>query len=155
MDKIKLKGGDWVVVCDGRKALILENIGDEIFPNLHTREIREHTQTRTSAQGSDAPGRVHQSAGQARSAVEQTDWHDQEEHAFLTSLASRLHVALSKGETRALIMVAAPRALGMLRGVYSPAVRKAIRTELGKDLVKLPVHEIEKQLSAANAAVRG
>jgi hypothetical protein len=23
-------------VCDGRKALILESIGDEVFPNLHT-----------------------------------------------------------------------------------------------------------------------
>ena len=146
MDKIKVKAGDWVVVCDGRKALILENVGDQVFPNLHTKEIREHAQTRTSAQGSDAPGRVHQSVGSARSNVEQTDWHDQEERAFLTALANRLHVALSQGETPALIIVAAPRALGMLRDVYSPAVRKAIRVELRKDLVKLPVHEIEKEL---------
>ena len=78
--------------------------------------------------------------------VEQTDWHDQEERAFLTALGNRLHVALSQGETPALIIVAAPRALGMLRDVYSPAVRKAIRVELRKDLVKLPVHEIEKEL---------
>ena len=28
MDKINIKSGDWVVVCDGRKAIILENIGD-------------------------------------------------------------------------------------------------------------------------------
>jgi CBS domain-containing protein/protein required for attachment to host cells len=98
-----------------------------------------------------APGRVHQSMGPARSAVEQTDWHDQEEQAFLKALASRLHVALSKGETRALIMVTAPRALGVLREVYSPAVRKAIRAELGKDLVNVPIHEIEKQLSVISA----
>jgi protein required for attachment to host cells len=155
MDKIKIKAGDWVVVCDGRKALILENIGDEVYPNLQTKEVREHPQTRTSMQGSDAPGRIHQSVGPARSAVEQTDWHDQEERSFLTALAARLQVALSKGETRALIVVAAPRALGMLREVYSPAVRKAIRAELGKDLVKLPVHEIEKQLLSANSAARG
>ena len=43
-------------------------------------------------------------------------------------------------------MVAAPRALGMIREMYSPALRKAIRAEVGKDLVKSPVHEIEKQL---------
>jgi hypothetical protein len=43
----------------------------------------------------------------------------------------------------------------MLRDVYSPAARKAIRAELGKDVVNLPVHEIEKQLSAANTGVRG
>jgi protein required for attachment to host cells len=143
MDKINVKTGEWVVVCDGRKALILENIGNQAFPNLHTKEVREHKERRTSAQGSDAPGRVpiNQSVR-----VEQTDWHDQEERAFLTALANRLHVALSQGETSALIIVAAPRALGMLRDVYSPAVRKAIRVELRKDLVKLPVHEIEKEL---------
>jgi len=59
---------------------------------------------------------------------------------------NRLHDALSHDEAPALIIVAAPRALGMLRDVYSPAVRKAIRVELRRDLVKLPVHEIEKEL---------
>jgi protein required for attachment to host cells len=96
------------VVCDGRKAPILENIGDQAFPNLHTKEIREHTERRTDAQGSDAPGRVHQSVGPARSNVEQTDWQDQEERAFLTALANRLHVALSQDKTPALIIAAAP-----------------------------------------------
>jgi protein required for attachment to host cells len=152
MDKIKVKAGDWVVVCDGRKALILENIGDHAFPNLHTKEIREHTETRTSAQGSDAPGRVHQSIGTARSAVEQVDWHDEAERAFLTALAGRLHVGLTQGETHALIMIAPPRALGMIREAYSAAVRRAIRAEVGKDLVKLPLHEIEKQLFHSNSA---
>ena len=100
----------------------------------------------TGEQGSGVPGRVHQSVGRVRSAVEQTDWHDRAERAFLTAVASRLHVGLTKGETRALIMIASPRALGMIREVYSPVVRNAIRAEVGKDLVKLPVDEIEKQL---------
>jgi protein required for attachment to host cells len=146
MNKIKINSGDWVIVCDGRKALILENIGDAQDPNLHAREVREHTESRTSEQGTDRPGKTHSSVGTARSAMEQTDWHDQSERAFVTALASRLHVAVTKGETEALIMIAAPRALGMIREIYSPAVRKAIRAELGKDLVKVPVHEIEKQL---------
>lgn len=146
MNKIKINSGDWVIVCDGRKPLILENIGDAQDPNLHAREVREHTESRTSDQGTDRPGKTHSSVGTARSAMEQTDWHDQSERAFLTALASRLHVAVTKGETEALIMIAAPRALGMIREIYSPAVRKAIRAELGKDLVKVPVHEIEKQL---------
>ena len=84
--------------------------------------------------------------GRARSAIEQTDWHDQAERAFLTALASRLHAGLTKGETRALIVVASPRALGVIREAYSPTVRNAIHAEFAKDLVKLPVHEIERQL---------
>ena len=148
MTKIKIGTGDWIVVCDGRKALILENLGDRVFPNLHTREVREQPDLSTHAQGSDAPGRVHQSTGGARSAIEQTDWHDESERSFLKTLADRLDVAVTTGETSAVTMVASPRALGMIRSDYSAAVRKALHGEVAKDLVKMPVHEIEKQLLA-------
>ena len=148
MTKIKIGTGDWIVVCDGRKALILENLGDRMFPNLHTREVHEQPDPSTHAQGSDAPGRVHQSTGGARSSVEQTDWHDESERSFLKTLADRLDVAVTTGETSAVTMVASPRALGMIRSDYSAAVRKALHGEIAKDLIKLPVYEIEKQLLA-------
>ena len=91
-------------------------------------------------------------AGGARSSVEQTDWHDEAERAFLRSLAGRLDAAVSAGETTALTMVASPRALGMIRADYSDVIRRALRGEVGKDLVKLPVYEIEKQLLLSGAA---
>ena len=147
MNKMKIGTGDWIVVCDGRKALILENLGDRMFPNLHTREVREHPDLSTHEQGSDAPGRLHGAMG-PRSSVEQTDWHDEAERSFLKALAERLDVAVTRGETSALTMVASPRALGMIRSDYSAAVQKALRGELAKDLVRMPVHEIEKQLLA-------
>ena len=146
MDKMKIGTGDWIVVCDGRKALILENLGDRMFPNLRTKEVHEHPDPSTSALGSDAPGRVHQSMGGARSSIEQTDWHDDAERAFLKTLAGRLDIAVTTGETTGLTMVASPRALGMIRSDYSAAVRKALHGEVHKDLVRMPVHEIEKQL---------
>ncbi|WP_257165158.1 host attachment protein [Bradyrhizobium sp. SRS-191] len=148
MDKMKVGTGDWIVVCDGRKALILENVGDSMFPNLHTKEVHEHENERTSAQGSDVPGSVQQSFGHARSSVEQTDWHDQAERAFLKQIADRLHHAVLAGETKGVTMVASPRALGMIRADYSDAVRRVLHGEIHKDLVKLPVYEIEKQLLA-------
>jgi protein required for attachment to host cells len=83
MHKLKVEQGDWIVVCDGTKALILENIGDEKFPNLQTKEVFEQENLKTREQGTDAPGRSIQSVGSARSAMEQTDWHDQAERAFL------------------------------------------------------------------------
>jgi len=61
MSKLKIGSRDWVVICDGRKALILQNEGDEEFPNLRMREVREHDDASTHSQGADAPGRVHQS----------------------------------------------------------------------------------------------
>lgn len=50
MNEVEVKSGDWVVVCDGRKALILENVGDQAFPILHTREVREHADLPTGEQ---------------------------------------------------------------------------------------------------------
>ena len=146
MSKMKIDQGEWVVVCDGRKALILENIGDQISPNLRTAEIREQPDVATRDLGTDSPGRVHASVGTARSSVEQTDWHDQAEREFLHGLAARLDTALRNGETKSLIVVAAPRALGMLRQSYTPSVRGAVRNEIDKDLVKVPVYDIEKRL---------
>lgn len=90
---------------------------------------------------------MHQSVGMARSSVEQTDWHDAAERDFLRSLAGHLDAALRQGETKSMILVAPPRALGMIRPLYSPALREAVRAEIAKDLVKTPVHEIERHLS--------
>ena len=150
MEKIEVKSGEWVVVCDGRKALILENQGDEKFPNLRTRETHEHESPRTSEQGTDRPGRVQESATTRSSAVEQTDWHDQAEQDFLKSLAGRLDKALQANETKSLIVIAAPRALGVLRPAYSHAVQAALKAEISKDMVNMPVYEIEKRLTGKN-----
>lgn len=148
MVDVRIRAGDWVVVCDGAKALILENVGDATFPNLKTREVHEQSDARTSEIGTDAPGRSYNSVGSARSAMEQTDFHDQAEQRFLCELAKRLDAAVLSGETKALIMVAPPRALGVLRHAASEHLRNAIRVEVDKDYVKLPVHEIEKHLAA-------
>jgi protein required for attachment to host cells len=146
MQDLKVDRGDWIVVCDGRKALILENSGSRRSPNLQPVEVREHADRPTREQGSDAPGRVQQSIGSARSSVEQTDWHDEAERGFLQALAARLDAAIQAGETRALVIVAAPRALGMLRQAYTPRIRAALRREVDKDLVRVPMPEIEARL---------
>ena len=52
------------------------------------------------------------------------------------------------GKAKSVIMVAPPRALGVLRHSYSSHLRSAVRAEIDKDFVKLPVHEIEKHLAA-------
>jgi protein required for attachment to host cells len=145
---LKIRSGDWVVVCDGAKALILENAGDGMHPNLKTREVHEQDAAKTHEQGTDAPGRSVNSVGSSRSAMEQTDWHDQAEQKFLTDLADRLDAAVTAGETKSLIIVAPPRALGMLRQAYPNGLRDAVKVEIGKDYVRMPVHEIEKQLAA-------
>ena len=148
MSKLQIRQGDWVIVCDGKKALVLENAGDEKFLNLKTREVLDHPDAKTHEIGTDAPGRSFSSVGSGRSAMEQTDWHTQEEERFLRKLVGHLDAAVNAGKIKSLIMVAPPRALGVLRDAYSAHVRSALHGELDRDLVKLPVGEIERHLAA-------
>src|SRR3989442_4594884 len=136
MSKLKVGQGDWVVVCDGKKALVLENVGDEKFLNLKTREVYEQPDPKTHELGTDAPGRAFSSVGTARSAVEQTDWHDQEEQRFLHKLTEHLDAAVIGGKAKSVIVVAPPRALGVLRHAYSSHLRGAVCAEIDKDFVK-------------------
>jgi protein required for attachment to host cells len=147
MQKLKIRQGDWVIVCDGKKALILENAGDEKFLNLKTKEVQEHADLKTSDLGTDEPGRSFSSVGSGRSAVEQTDWHRQEEDRFLQKLVGQLDHSVKVGEVKSIVIVAPPRALGVLRQAYSHTLRAAVQAEIDKDLVRLPVHEIEKHLA--------
>jgi protein required for attachment to host cells len=53
---------------------------------------------------------------------------------------------MATSEAAKLNIVASPRALGVIRKLYSPAVRDVLKSELGKDYVRLPLAEIEKRL---------
>ena len=76
--------GSWSATA---RALTLENVGDDKFPNLQTREVFQRDNPPTHDQGTDAPGRSFQSVGDARSTVEQTDWHEKAERDFLFAQA--------------------------------------------------------------------
>ncbi len=67
MSALLIRHGEWVVVCDGAKALILENTGDIKFPNLKTREVYEQKDLPTHLLGADKPGRTHSSVGNGSS----------------------------------------------------------------------------------------
>jgi protein required for attachment to host cells len=148
MHNLRIHNGDWVVVADGAKALILENAGDAVSLNLKTREVREQPDAKTREQGTDAPGRSINSIDARRSAMEQTDWHQQNEDRFLTDLSKHLNAAVLAGAVKSLVLIAPPRALGVIRQAATPNLRKAMRAEIDKDFVKMPVHEIERHLAA-------
>ena len=88
MPRMKIANGTWILVGDGRKAMVLRNDGLAEAPNFHCIATREQPNPPTRDQGTDAPGRAFASKGAMRSAVETTDWHDVEERRFAASLAA-------------------------------------------------------------------
>ena len=81
---MKIEHDAWVVIADGRKALIARNTGALFAPKLEVHSVLEApANPPTHEQGTDRPGRAHESSSARRSGMEQTDWHAQAEAAFL------------------------------------------------------------------------
>lgn len=132
-----------VLVADGRKLLVFRNEGDEKFLDLKV-EHREidvnppHHEQATDLAGQSRPG----------SDMDEVDFHQQEEDRFAAAAADMLNARALRNEFDALVVVAPPRALGALRKHFHKEVERRLVGELSKDLVNVPVGEIEQILKA-------
>ena len=147
MTKIHIPHDAIVFVGDGCKALFLRNDGDEKFPNLRTERVFLDHNPPTHEQGTDKPGRSFSSVGHGRSAVEQTDWHDLEQHRFARVVAEALEKLMRERHVKALVIAAPPRTLADLRQALHKDVKAGIIAEVDKDFTGQPVYEIEKHLA--------
>lgn len=148
MTKVLLPHDAWVLVGDGRKAMVLRNEGDARFPNLQaTAVFKDQANPSTAHLGSDRPGRSVQHLSGRRSGMEETDWHEIAEHRFAEGVASALCARNSAGDISALVVVAPPKTLADLRGAFSESLKGKVIAEVNKDLTKHPVHEIERLLT--------
>lgn len=147
MDRIPIPRRGWVLVCDGAKALLLQNEGDSELLNLKVVDTLEQQVPAAHDLGTDRPGRVHQSVGDTRSAVETTDYHEEAEEAFLGKVMNEVESLLHERQARFLAIIAPPRALGVIRARITPYIRSILKQELGRDLVQIPVTQIERHLS--------
>ena len=147
---VRLPNGAWVLVADGRKALLLVNRGDADYPDLRVAQtIEAPDNPPTRDQGTDRPGRAIFST--RRSAVGQTDWHRIGEEQFAASVVDQL---LAEGDPLVLVLAAPPAFLGELRKRLPKRMRAKVVAELDKDLTHLPVDEIEGMIAAMTPTER-
>ena len=150
MQEIWIAHDTWILVGDGRKALVLRNAGTPQKPSLEVLDVlRESANHPTREQGSDRPGRVMQSVTGKRSAVEQTDWHEIAEDRFAATVASRLSAAAAGNRFEQIILVAPPATLAALRKQFDGKMQDRIVAEVGKDLTNHPLPKIARLLAGA------
>lgn len=150
-----LTNGTWVLVADGGKALLLENVGDAEMPLLEVRREAAQDNPPTSAQGTDRPGRFNDPGSAHRSTAEPTDWHQLAEDRFAHDLAEMLYARAHAGRFDRLIVTAAPKVLGELRKVLHKEVAGRIMAEVALDLTNHPVDEIARRVAAATTPASG
>jgi len=128
---------EWAIIADASAARILERA----TPNGAWIE-REDGEVappnpRSHDQGSDRPGRVQESVGGARHAVEpRHDAHRAAKRAFAAHLAERLEREAVAGRYGRFWLIAPPHFLGDLRQELGRLTQARLAGSLDKDLVQ-------------------
>ena len=140
----------WVVLADGARARVLLNEG----PNKGLKEVLSAQSETARLAGrdlvADDRGRTFDSAGQGRHAMEpKTDAKTVESEKFLRDVVRMLEQGAQGGEYDRLVLCAAPRALGELRGLLPKPVQDRITAELPKDLTNTPIQDLGRSLEGA------
>lgn len=120
-----------VIAVDGSRMAMFKNIGEAFDPVLELIEEHKNPSLRTSELGTGKPGRAFQSGSPRRETHELTDLHQLEEDRFVTDVAQRIEKIIA--DTKAgVVLVAAPRALGVIRKHMNPATSARLLAEIPK-----------------------
>jgi protein required for attachment to host cells len=137
----------WVLVADAARARLFQveqpqqvlsaALGQELIgSNLRSREI-----------ASDRPGRTFDSGGEGRHAKEPpTDPARYAQEEFARDVVRLLDEKRKNRAFERLIIVAPPQFLGDLRAAMPQQLQASVAAEVGTDLSKLPLHELQDHL---------
>jgi protein required for attachment to host cells len=142
--------GRWVVVADGARARIFE--AHRHAPGLRSVLPYDLTGSRLRNRdySSDRAGQMHQSGGYgAPSMGAQTDPVEHEHELLAREVAQVLAHGRNEHRVDAIVLVAAPAFLGLLRRAIDPQTRALVVAEEDRDLSRLPEHELEGRLPAS------
>jgi protein required for attachment to host cells len=137
----------WIVVADGELARFHLYAGREtkLEPALPF-EMRAPNPS-TQEQGADRPGRVFDSGGQARQAIQpHADWHRETKRKFARDIAALLGEKAREKAFQRLILIAPPKTMGDLREALDDMTAACVKSEITKDLTHLSARELHDYL---------
>ena len=135
-----------VLVADGKKMLFLRNQGDSEMIDLRTEAHDERSDQMDRDLKTDAPGTQSPRVGVGRDTMEETDFHQQEEDRWVKDAAEELKRRALRNDFDALVVVAPPKALGVLRKELHKEVERRIVLTVNKEMTDRPIPDIEDLL---------
>lgn len=146
-----------VFVADSRHATIFELEEAGAPPRALETLTNPYTARHDRDLGADAPGSVILRTGQRGSGAgaRRTTLHARRSHKqhaveqFARQLAERVTVAARHGNSRGLVLVAAPRLLAEVRDHLPKEARQHIVREVPRDLAGLPLLALQQRLAEA------
>ena len=124
-----IPAGAWVVVADGGRARMLQNVGEGRTLQLLQRELVEPQNLDDEGPSGSQPKEM-----------------DMDEATFAKQLAHRINDAALRNEFAHLVLIADPQTLGQMRPLLHKETVGRLLGEVAKTLTKSPLDEIERSL---------
>lgn len=133
----------WIIVTNAETARLFEFTG----PAQPLLPLHDHVWHAPEIAGyDDAQGVSHSSVGHSQHRLAEHNGPDRQSDAFASLIATNLAQAENSDAFERLILIAAPRMLGMLREKLGSAVHEKIWIEIAKDLTHLPLEKLDAAL---------
>jgi protein required for attachment to host cells len=146
-----IPNGALVFVGDGKKMLFLRNHGDSDLLDLRTESHDRRADPKDREIKTDAPGTVKQSMGFGRDSMDEADFQQQGEDRWVKEAAEELNRRALSNDFEALVVVAPPKTLGVLRkNLHKEAERRIVLT-VNKEMTDRPIPDIEELLVGEGA----
>lgn len=136
----------WVLVMDSERAQFFTKDPDALEPMLIPVNPVPMTASPLEKEKRSDPGRVYESVGHQRHAVEQMNPREEKRKRFVQKVAASLHQALEQKDFDELIIVAPNKVLGTLRPLLDGAGHH-VTAEIGKDLTRAPLKALSLYLA--------
>lgn len=149
---MRINADTLMVMADGQKAIFLKNTaadGDIRLQQLCIMSLKTEPSRKL---GRDRPGHSQIRSDSHRTSYVQPDYHQIVEDRFLGSVAKGITQFLKLGDFHDIMLVAEPRAIGVLRRQMDEATKEFIRAEITKDYLKTKIPDLENYLQQTPAS---
>lgn len=135
----------WIVVVDGGHAKFLQFVGRKAGALTIPGHVYARPAKRTHELGRSKPPRVSQSKSPARHAIQpRVDLHEHEEELFLKDVVHNLEVAFEANAFDDLVVLAPPKALGLMRKLIPQRMQDHVIGEVDGDYTDYADQAISK-----------
>ncbi len=140
----------YVLVADGAQARFLNYVDRKAGAStIDDQVFRSHAEPSRSI-GSDKPGRTFDSKGHGRHTIEpRVDLHDEKEKQFLAGIVRKLEEVFHNHAFDDLFVIAAPRALGVIRHLLSTPLQQRVIGEISGDYTRYNDRDISRLVTEA------
>lgn len=139
-----------IIAVDGTRMSVFRNVGEAFAPVLKLIGEQKISSLKSSELGSDRPGRSFKSMTPRRGAHESTDLQQQEEDRFNIEASKHIDWLAADAQSGA-VLVAAPRALGVIRKHLKPETSARLLAEIPKAFGPDDAEKLAKMLAKHEA----